>query len=401
VVAGTSREPDLVTRVRDAAVQQNMPEMTTCPPAPARRTILFAAAAAACAVLLSLRAGSLEACCPPPSPNDEDDSAEETSGEEAEAEGKSKEELKREKTAEIHFDRGVDFFRDGMIAAALAEFLKSYKASPHWAVLYNVGVCYYRLGRYDESIQTFERYVEEGGEEIPPERRFTVEKMKIKMAASYGSIAVECDTPGVRVTIDGSHTFQTPLEEPIPIAAGIHSIFIYHYGHYPILEEITVASGEESVVPVKLEMTPLMETLLSKTGSLEYLARTKEIKKMEKATHALLGTSSAAGLGMIAAGILTYSYKQKQHDEMILCRNPTSRDTCPDGYDYKDKADTWKWVTVGFAAGTGALLLAALTLWLVKGSKENVLMEESSPEITLGRRVRLGWTDPAVLSLTW
>lgn len=400
-VAGIRRAAGIVTRLRDAAAQQNMPEKTTCPPALSRRTFLFFCSAAACSALLVLGGPPLEASGPSPSPNGDDASAEESDGKEAEEEGASVMELKREKTAEIHFDRGVDFFRDGMIAAALAEFLKSYKASPHWAVLYNVGVCYYRLGRYDESIQTFERYAKEGGEEIPPERRFTVEKMKIKMAASYGSIAIDCDIPGVRITIDGSRTYETPLEEPIPVAAGIHSIFMYRYGHYPLLEEITVASGEETLVPVNLEMTPFMETWFTKTGRLEQLARTNEIRKLETATYALLGISSATGLGMIAAGILTGSYRAKQYDEMLLCRDPASREHCPEGYDYKDKADACTWATVGLAAGTGSMLIVAFTLLLVKRSKEKKLMEESSPELLLGSRVRVGWSMPGMLSLTW
>ena len=314
---------------------------------------------------------------------------------------KSQEEIVKEKNAEIHFNRGVEFFQDGMISAALAEFYKCYKEVPQWAVLYNVGVCLYRLGRYEDALKALDRYMEEGGDSIPPERRFAVEKMKIKMAASYGSLVVDYKLPGVHVTVDGKSTYETPFKKPIPIAAGLHTVFLFREGHYPQFLEISVASGEETVVPVKMQLMPLMEAWMTDTGKIQVPGQREKTKKLDVAVLSLVGASAALGITTLVAGGMTYRIKEEQDGELIACHGLTSREDCPKAYDLEEEGNRWKWATNGLAAATGALIVAAVTVWIVKKVRlsriQGEIPVEASDTLTFTFQAAL----PGSLRVTW
>ena len=314
---------------------------------------------------------------------------------------KSQEELAKEKSAEIHFNRGVDFFQDGMISAALAEFLKCYKEVPQWAVLYNVGVCLYRLGRYEDALKAFERYMEEGGDNIPPERRFAVEKMKIKMAASYGSLVVDYKLPGLRLTIDGKSTYETPLEKPIPIAAGLHTVFLFREGHYPQLLEVSVASGEKTVVPVKMQLMPLMEAWMTDTGKIQVPGQREKMRKLDVALGSLVGVSAALGITTLVAGAMTYKTKEDQDGELIACGGLTSREDCPRAHDLEEVGNRWKWATNGLAAATGALIVAALTVWIVKKVELKKIQGDIPTETSDARTFTFQAAWPGAFRVAW
>jgi hypothetical protein len=354
----------------------------------------MAVAAGLCLILLARAGGAADVEKSPDGP------APSKAADESAPPAASKQESKKEKSAEIHFNRGVEFFQDGMLAAALAEFLKSYREVPQWAVLYNVGVCYYRLGRYEDALAAFEKYMKKGGDEIPPERRFAVEKMKIKMAASYGSLVIDYKLPGVLVTIDGKETFETPLKDPIPLAAGIHSVFLFREGHYPVLTEVSVASGEETLLQVKMRLMPLMEAWMTDTGRLKYLGERRKIGKIETAMWVTMGASVALGLTTVMAGAMTYKLKEEQDSELLACGPITSDEDCPNAYDLKDKGTKWKWAANGLAAATGAMIVATITLWAVRKAKMKKMQEDIPLEVYAGLKLNLG-ISPAALTITW
>jgi len=62
--------------------------------------------------------------------------------------------------ARKRFAQGVSFYDKGSYAEALAELEGAYAASPVAPVLYNIGACLEQLGRLDEALDVFERYVE-------------------------------------------------------------------------------------------------------------------------------------------------------------------------------------------------------------------------------------------------
>jgi tetratricopeptide (TPR) repeat protein len=57
------------------------------------------------------------------------------------------------------FRAGVERFNDGSFKAALVKFQKAYALAPLPAVLFNIATCQMQLQRYDEALDTFERYL--------------------------------------------------------------------------------------------------------------------------------------------------------------------------------------------------------------------------------------------------
>jgi tetratricopeptide (TPR) repeat protein len=49
--------------------------------------------------------------------------------------------------AKVHFEKGVELFKNDDYEAALVEFKAAYRAKPHYAVRYNIGICLYELHR--------------------------------------------------------------------------------------------------------------------------------------------------------------------------------------------------------------------------------------------------------------
>jgi tetratricopeptide (TPR) repeat protein len=61
--------------------------------------------------------------------------------------------------AQRHFERGRDAYTAGDYVRALGEFRAARQAKPLPALDYNMGRCYERLGRIDEAVAAYQRYV--------------------------------------------------------------------------------------------------------------------------------------------------------------------------------------------------------------------------------------------------
>lgn len=145
--------------------------------------------------------------------------------------------------ADNRFLRGVEFFNDGEYSAALAEFQWSYNLKPHYAVLYNIAVCYVKLGKYAEALKYFKDYIEKGGSKITPEKKKQVDDEIAYVKSLTGNLNVATNIDGAAIIIDGKEVGKTPLKESIPVSAGTHLLEVALMGYMPVKEEITIATG--------------------------------------------------------------------------------------------------------------------------------------------------------------
>jgi tetratricopeptide (TPR) repeat protein len=74
------------------------------------------------------------------------------------------------------FAEGLRQVREGHYESAKAAFLRAYALEPKPLVLYNVGQCEVRLGRFDAAIEALERFLREGGESIGTEQQQAVSR---------------------------------------------------------------------------------------------------------------------------------------------------------------------------------------------------------------------------------
>src|SRR4051794_27417826 len=67
--------------------------------------------------------------------------------------------------------RALRFYDSGNFAAAREEFLRAQRLLPSFRLLYNLGVVSMALGDSASAYDYFDRYLSQGGDEIPSETR--------------------------------------------------------------------------------------------------------------------------------------------------------------------------------------------------------------------------------------
>ena len=156
-------------------------------------------------------------------------------------------------TARTAYARGQAAFDAGRYEEARAAFQEAYAAVPNPIVLVTLAECDLRLGRFDEALSGFERYLKD--RPAAPDRVQVEQKVKDLLATP--SILVLTSTPsGASVKVDGVvQTGQvTPLE--LPLARGPHDVELSLDGHLPIAEKIDVRIGSRHELHVGLQPAP-------------------------------------------------------------------------------------------------------------------------------------------------
>lgn len=262
-----------------------------------------------------------------------------------------------------HFGKGVEFFHEEHFSAALVEFLKSYELKPHWAVRFNIGVCYMETGDVVKAFEHLRQYLEEGGGDIPPERTSEVEGMIAKLEGKIGYLVLQCSEADATIRLDEFQEYKTPVEEPIALHAGFHTVSISKPGFKDFKKKVSVASGEKKVLDV---------TLLSvETGGKSEdpkievkpeIIKEKKLKKPKRWLWAGLGAGLALGAGAAITGGMSLKKKNDMQDTADACPSTMTRDACPDAYDYQDQARSLQiatdilWGTALAASAVGIIL---------------------------------------------
>jgi hypothetical protein len=158
--------------------------------------------------------------------------------------------------AATHFDRGVKLYEERDWRAALVEFQRAYAILPQYRVLYNVGQCLYQVEDYVGSLEAFEKYIAEGGAEIPQERREQAQSSIHELRGRVAHLRVVANVAGAEVTVDDAVAGTTPLAAPLLVSAGRRKIVARKPGRTEVVRFVDVA-GEDSVdVALSLEAAP-------------------------------------------------------------------------------------------------------------------------------------------------
>ena len=123
-----------------------------------------------------------------------------------------------------HYARGTELANQGLYAAALEQFDAAYTASPHFAVLYNIGQSQMALGRPLEAIEALTKYLRDGSDQVPLSRREQVQAQIGLLESRLAELSISADRVGAIIRVDGHDVGSTPLFQPIRLAAGTHTV---------------------------------------------------------------------------------------------------------------------------------------------------------------------------------
>jgi hypothetical protein len=280
-----------------------------------------------------------------------------------------------------YYERGLALAESHSYQAALAEFDRAYATSPHFAVLYNIGLCQVALGHPLEAVEALSKYLKEGGAEVPAERRTQVEAQLAELESRLAELSVTADRAGTLIAIDGREMGRTPLEKPLRLAAGAYEISATLDGAPGAQRRIELREGERRTIDFAFAATaPPLDVPPSAPShlpppllGLDYPAPREAPEKagarFRTVGYVLAGAGIAAGVG----GVVHYAWNRGRHEDWETEQASLKADPPPADYhdraaannELADSIDGASAVTVGLFVASGALIAGGVALVVV------------------------------------
>jgi hypothetical protein len=159
--------------------------------------------------------------------------------------------------ARQRFQRGVDLFKEGSYDAALAEFNKAYELAPNFRILYNIAQVQQERHDYVAALQFLERYLAQGGADVPSDRRDQVGRDITALHSRVAHLTITSEVAGAEVLVDGVSAGRTPLSDAILVSAGVRQIQLRKPGYEAATRSLTIAGGEAA--RAELHLTKLQD----------------------------------------------------------------------------------------------------------------------------------------------
>jgi hypothetical protein len=276
------------------------------------------------------------------------------------------------------FRRGVELFKEADFRAALIEFRRAYQLAPNYRVQYNLGQCYLELQDYAGALRSFERYLSEGGSQVPAARRTSVEGEIQKLQPRVARIEITTNVPGAEIRIDDDVVGTTPLAQAVLVSAGRRKISAEKSGAPTTSKTIDVAGGDKITVALQINEagapTP-PQTVVTPTNPSEAPrpAPPESPKKTEEGGKSVpwigWGITGALAVGAGVTGVLALGAKND-----LKTKEDTFPGNASDIDDARGKVKTFALVTDILAGG--AVVAGGISLYftLAGGKKDSAAL---------------------------
>ena len=154
--------------------------------------------------------------------------------------------------ARERFGRGVQLFHEGSLEAALAEFQKAHQLAPNYRLHYNIAQVQYELHNFVEALRSFWKYLAQGGNEIPADRRQQVEGEIRKLEKRVGYVTITTNVSGAQISVDGVPMGISPFTAPVLVNPGSRRVSANKAGYLPAVNTVTAAGGEKLSLTLNL-----------------------------------------------------------------------------------------------------------------------------------------------------
>jgi tetratricopeptide (TPR) repeat protein len=216
--------------------------------------------------------------------------------------------------ARAHFRQGVTLVKEGAYQAALVELKRAYELSPDYRVLFNIGQTQLQLGDYVAASEAFEAYLREGGDQIDPERRASVEQDLGELRKRVATLEIVSSQVGVAVAIDGVSVGETPLERELSVSIGRHQITGTSPDGRVTSQEIELAGGDARSVELELKGASAAPAAVSEPA--RAMPASEGLSRRQRAAIAMLATGGALGVGALVTGLLARSAHDDHANEL-------------------------------------------------------------------------------------
>jgi hypothetical protein len=170
----------------------------------------------------------------------------------------------RTDTAASHFKHGVALYKEGDYEGALVEFRRAQDLTPNYRVLYDIGQSLYQLQRYADALKAFEDYLAQGGTQLAPARRASVEADLKALRARVGHLEIVVNVDGAEVRIDDQVVGTSPLAAPILVSVGHRKITVAKADRVSVEKFVDIAVGDRAKIvfdlPAPIAIVPGVAT---------------------------------------------------------------------------------------------------------------------------------------------
>ncbi len=266
--------------------------------------------------------------------------------------------------------KGVELFKQSRFEEAAVAFRKAHQLRPTWKLLFNIGQCEAAAKRYGLALEAFEKYLVEGGDEVPEERREYCAAEIRRIRPLVGVLEVEADY-GIEVLVDGTVRAVTPLEGPLRVAAGTRHVVLRRGGEIVLEKKVQLAGG----------MTTRIEPPRKADGEPEEQEPSQPETSDEKPASPLrtvgwigVGVGAAVAIGGAITGGMAMS---KSNDLADKCPD---KNNCPDEHkNLPGEADNLA-LTTNILLPVGAVVAATGVVLIIIGRNSG---DSEEPKVSL------------------
>jgi hypothetical protein len=290
------------------------------------------------------------------------------------------EEASAREEARAYFKEGLRHADHGEVALAIDAFEKAYRASPNYAVLYNLALAYGDAGRRIDEVQTFERFLAEGGDQIPAERRAEVKATIERERAHIATIELDIAPARAEVFVDGRELGTGPFVS-LDLEPGHHVVFARQSGFVPEVLDIELEPGKQN--RAKLTLKPERGSSFAVAAATSAPPALRAEPSMGEPASAMVADDphnhrrtwalglGAGGLALAGAAIGTYVWNTKRYHSWQADRDqfentPVNGNTLTELnslYERSSELQRADNAALGLALAAGAALTSAVVLW--------------------------------------
>lgn len=206
---------------------------------------------------------------------------------------------------------GRKAYSAGDYEGAIAEFKAAFDLKATSGALFNIAKSYEKMGRYEESIDYFQQYLDlEPNATDKSDVEETIKRLKQSIRSRFQELSVSSDPPGADIYLDDRNTgLQGQTNFRFKVTPGPHTLYINLNGFEPLKREFVMPDDKPLALDFKmkkLENVGLIDIVVNQDGARIFvdgaiigLSPYKQKKQVEAGKHQvqveLLGYNRWAG----------------------------------------------------------------------------------------------------------
>lgn len=157
------------------------------------------------------------------------------------------------------FQRGRGAYETGDFEGAVEAWRAAYELDPRPLLQFNLAQAYERLGRLQESLDAYERFLAAApsdAEDVPAAR---IRAAAIQQRLARTGIVLRGGPEGAAVLIDGTERARLPRPDPIAVPPGSYRVQVQAEGYEPFESVVAVTAGAQVEVEVAMQASDGVE----------------------------------------------------------------------------------------------------------------------------------------------